>query len=499
MSTLSSVNPFTGEKITTFEETSLEQIPHYLQQVRGAQNELETSPNLRIRILENIYHTLSSELDEIALQITKATGRPIAEVYNLEILPIHQLLLKLLKEPEQLLYEEKIPVLFSTTGRAAWTSRKPYKVVAVVTSRSFAFTTGLANTINALAAGCGVILKCSPHMPLVATLIEDIVHKAAQRSSIPKDIFKLIIGGSKHTIATINAHPDSIIFIGSTNVGREIGSYCAKRFIPHVLELSAHNVAILLDDAEVEHALRGIIWGSFFASGQSCANINTVFVPYHLWTDFSKRIPEAVQALRLGDPSMPTTDIGPLSTPEQQNLISENLNGAIQSGDVSLVSKKEITHESYPGTFSEPAVVAAKSASYPFYSKEFGGPILTMVPYRNLDEGIATLNQNPYGMQLSIWTREPKLGFPLAKQAEVGGVYINDVAYGYAAPNLPWGGTKLSGYGTTHPFHNPSPFTRPVFTAVTPFNPRLSEWWFPYQQSQIDAARAIIKAPLYIR
>ena len=329
-----------------------------------------------------------------------------------------------------------------TATKNLTTVYRPYPVVGVIAPWNFPLVMPGIDVIPALAAGAAVLLKPSEVAPLTAV---EFLRGWTEIGAPPV----LAVGiGYGETGAAVVANADYVQFTGSTGTGRMVARQCAERLIPYSLELGGKDPALVLADADLGRAARGIAWGGMFNSGQVCTSIERVYVEAPVYDEFLEKLANNVRQLRQGQDGRGKQgykfDIGAMATPAQCDLVRRHVDEALANGARAVTGGKLRG----VGTFFEPTVLADVKQSMSCMTEETFGPILPVMKVADEAEAIRLANDSRYGLSATVWTGDKERGVRIARQLDVGAVNINDALVNMFCLPLPMGGWKQSGVGT---------------------------------------------------
>jgi acyl-CoA reductase-like NAD-dependent aldehyde dehydrogenase len=282
----------------------------------------------------------------------------------------------------------------------------------------------------------------------------------------------------------VEAGVDRIVFTGSTATGRKIMAAAAESLTPLTLELGGKDAAIVLADADLERAARGVVFGSFFNAGQTCISIERVLVERPVYEAFIERVTPLVEALRVG---MEDADVGPMVSADQVDVVERQVRDAVSRGARVLVGGRRVE----PGSRCFlPTLLVDVDDAMEVATDETFGPVLAVTPVEDEDDAVGRVNRSRYGLFASVWTRNRRRGEGVARRLEVGGVSVNDVLSHYGVAGLPLGGRRASGFGYRRGLE--------ALDEMSRARARLSDrtglgrefWWFPYS----DRGRRILHA-----
>src|SRR5213078_3778594 len=252
----------------------------------------------------------------------------------------------------------------------------------------------------------------------------------------------------------------------------------ARHLTSVVLELGGKDPMIVLEDANLENAVRGAVWGAFANAGQACASVERCYVHESIAPEFIKRVVAETQMLKQNVGAIEGTDVGAMSSERQLSIVDDHVQDAIGKGAIVLAGGQR--HPGFKGSFYEPTVLTNVDHRMNMMSEETFGPVLPIMTFKSDDEALRLANESIYGLTASVWTRDIARGKRLAERIEAGTVMVNEAVYTHALAQTPWGGVKQSGYGRTHGRLGLLELvsTQHVHINRLSFMPDL--WWFRY-------------------
>src|SRR3989442_3987244 len=277
--------------------------------------------------------------------------------------------------------------------------------------------------------------------------------KACEEAGAPPGVVNLVTGYGETVGARITSHPSLrlISFTGSTDTGRLVASSCAERNAICSLEMGGKNAIIVLDDADVDNAVEGAVWGAFGTSGQRCTASSRLIVHKKVYKQFSKKLVERAKALRIGNGADPAVDVGPVINEDAVDKImgyidiGQNEDGATLACGGRHLTKGEYAH----GYFIEPTVFTHVIPNMRIAQEEIFGPVTSVIPTNSLDEAIEIANGFQYSLSAAIYTQDVNRAFHAMNETYTGIFYVNASTIG-AEVHLPFGGTKATGNGHTY-------------------------------------------------
>jgi aldehyde dehydrogenase (NAD+) len=333
----------------------------------------------------------------------------------------------------------------SELGRKmAYTTRAPIGVVGMITPWNFPVAIPSWKVFPALLAGNGIVLKPSEHAPLCAERFAECLEEAG----LPAGLLN-VVHGHGDPGAAIATHPGvgAVSFTGSVPTGRKVAS-AAMAVGPKVvsLELGGKNAMVVLADADLDLALDGALFGAFGTAGQRCTSTSRLVVHEAVADELVSRIAERAAALRLGDPTDPATDVGPVIDRWAGERIVAMVDRAVAEGAELVLGGSAVDVDGCEGgTFVRPTVLRAER-EVSIARTEVFGPVLTVLTVSSLDEAVDVVNEVEYGLSAAVYTRDVNEALRAVDAFDTGIVYVNAPTIGAEIP-LPFGGTKHTGNG----------------------------------------------------
>ncbi|RHW23780.1 aldehyde dehydrogenase [Nocardioides immobilis] len=326
----------------------------------------------------------------------------------------------------------------TSTGNAL-VRREPVGVVAAVVPWNAPQVLTMLKLAPALVAGCTMVLKPSPETPLDAYLMAEILEEAG----LPEGVLNIVPADrdvSEYLVS--HAGVDKVTFTGSTAAGQMIASRCGQDLRRVTLELGGKSASIILDDADMDLAVGAVEGASLRNAGQACSAKTRLVVSTRRKSELLERLVAVVGGLTVGDPFDEGTDIGPLVTSRQRDIVEGYIASGVAQGATLVVGGGRPALDR--GWFVQPTVFADVHPDMRIAQEEIFGPVLSVLTYEDEDEAVAIANNSVYGLSGSIFTSDEEHGLDLAKRIRTGTVELNGAAAGYEAP---MGGFKNSGIG----------------------------------------------------
>ena len=473
---VASRDPVTGEMWRTYEAASPDAVARAVARARAAQRAWGARPaGERARHLERFHGALYARRHEVSEALTRETGKPLAEALGGEVLVGLDYARFYAAESRRLFAAP----WFTPSSPSMWRKRVrvahvPLGVVAVVCPWNYPFMLAAGVVLPALAAGNAVVLKPSELTPTSGAMLGELLAEAG----VPDGVMTVLQGAGETGAALVGAAVDKVFFTGSVPTGRKVARTCAERLIPCSLELGGSDPAIVLEDADLAHAARGIAWGRFTNAGQTCVAPKRVFVVGDAYEPFLALLARAVESLRAGPASSADSQIGPLIRPGQRALLEAQLADALARGARVVARGTARDGGAEGGAYFPPTLLADVSPEMRVMREETFGPLLPVARARDADDAVARANASEFGLSASVWSRDAVRARALAERIEAGTVAINDVAVVAGMADVPHGGVKASGSGRSHGSHGLLECVRTQTLVADRFGGWAQPWWF---------------------
>ena len=320
--------------------------------------------------------------------------------------------------------------------------REPVGVVAAIVPWNMPQFLIVTKLIPALLAGCCAVVKPAPESPLDALLLADLI----QQTDLPPGVVSVLPGDAKVGQQLIGHRGvDKVSFTGSTAAGKAVAAACAADLKRVSLELGGKSAAVVLDDADPAAVATAVRSASLSNCGQICNALTRILVPANRSHEFVDALAAEMTALRIGDPSDPATQVGPLVARRQQDRVRDYISEGQREGARVVVGGGDMPDGIEQGWYVQPTLFADADNSMRIAREEIFGPVLTAIPYRDEDDAVAIANDSDYGLAGSVFTADADRGLAVAGRVRTGTFGVNQ---GYTMdPFGPFGGVKGSGYG----------------------------------------------------
>lgn len=441
---IASINPTTGKLLQTFTALTEVEIEQKLSKAAQAFTEFRRTPfNQRATWLQNVATLLEQNRQEYGALLTQEMGKPIAEA----IAEVEKSAFVCRYYAEQgANYLADLPI--ATEAAASFIRYQPLGIILAVMPWNFPFWQVFRFAAPALMAGNVALLKHASNVPQSALAIAEIFSQAG----LPTGVFQtLLIGADK--VADLVADPriQAATLTGSEAAGASLAAVAGKALKKTVLELGGSDPFVILESADLDLAVSTAVKARLINNGQSCVAAKRFIVAEAIIGEFKTRFIEGFQRLTVGDPSLPSTQVGPLATPsilldlDQQVQLALAHGAELWWGGKVLQHSHELPEPIRAGNFYAPTILHNLTPSNPIYRQELFGPVAMVLPVPNLETAIQVANATPFGLAASAWTQNPAEQARLIDEIEAGAVFINGMVK--SDPRLPFGGIKQSGYG----------------------------------------------------
>jgi aldehyde dehydrogenase (NAD+) len=390
----------------------------------------------RIAVLERARDLVAERAEEFAQLITAEMGCPITQSRSMQVQGAIATMDAYLAVAPQVSFRS---VRKAPTGNAL-VVREPIGVTAAVSPWNAPFVINAQKVIPALLAGGTVVLKPSTETPLDAYLFAEIMHEAG----LPAGVFNVVAADRQSTEGLIR-HPDvnKVTFTGSTAVGRHLAAMCGEHLRPITLELGGKSAAIILDDADLERTVEALRGASLRNSGQVCSLKTRLLVSERRHAEFVERLVAMVESMRIGDPTLDETEIGPMVSSKQRETVNGYISAGLQEG-ARRVTRADLNDRFDRGWYVTPTVFTDVSPNMRIAREEIFGPVLSVLTYRTENEAVELANNSDYGLNGAVFSEDVERAMSLAGRIQTGTVEINGHRSGYLAP---MGGVGASGLG----------------------------------------------------
>jgi acyl-CoA reductase-like NAD-dependent aldehyde dehydrogenase len=430
-----SINPVTEEVLAEFQEMTPEQVSAILDQARATYRHWrQTSFEQRAGLMRQAGTYLRQNKARLGALITAEMGKPILEA-EAEVEKCAWNCDYYADNAARFLDDEPI----ATNARQSFVAFEPLGTVLAIMPWNYPLWQVLRFAAPALMAGNTAVLKHAGNVPQCALAIEAIFREAG----FPAGAFRTLLVSS-HAVEDIIKDPRiaAVTLTGSDSVGSLVARAAGEALKKTVLELGGSDAFIVLDDADLTGAVQFAVRARFQNTGQSCIAAKRFIIAESVAPEFERRFVEAVGALRVGDPTQRTTQIGPLARGDLRDGLHQQVQASIAQGATCLIGGQPLAGRGY---FYAPTILGDITPAMTVFREETFGPVAAIIRARDTAHAVELANDSPFGLGGNLWTQDVARGIELARQFESGAVFINGMTT--SDPRLPFGGVKRSGYG----------------------------------------------------
>ncbi len=452
--------PFTGEPLAELPVSTPADVARAYDVARASQQRWAATPlATRARVFLRLHDLVLDRQDEVLDLVQRENGKArrhaAEEVFDVALTARHYA-----RSARRYLapvrHSGLVPVLST-----AHELHHPKGVVGIVSPWNYPLTLAVTDAIPAFLAGNAVVHKPDTQTALTALWIRAL----AVEAGLPPDLWQVVVGDGPVVGRAVVDGGDFVCFTGSTPVGREVAERCARRLVGCSLELGGKNPMLVLADADLDRAVEGAVRDCFSNAGQLCISMERMYVVDTVHDEFVDRFVRRVQAMRLGAELDYGPDMGSLISAAQLQRVTAHVDDAVTKGAKVLAGGR--ARPDLGPYFYEPTVLSHVTDDMQLCRDETFGPVVSVRPVRDEDEGVALANDSAYGLNASVWTRDVARGRRVAARIRTGTVSLNETyAAVWGATRSPMGGVKDSGLGRRHGRDGILKYTEPQTVAV---------------------------------
>jgi succinate-semialdehyde dehydrogenase/glutarate-semialdehyde dehydrogenase len=434
-SVIKTVNPFNNALVKSFDEMTEEQIESKINLANEAfKSWKKSAKSERAKLLHRVAELMRIKLDHLAELATLEMGKLIKES-RVEVALCADIFEYYAEQGEKFLSDQPL----ETPTGSAFISYEPLGVLLSIQPWNFPFYQITRSAAPHLMAGNTMLLKHASNVPQCAQAMEDIFLEA----DFPEGVYQnLFIPGSKTAGLLADKRIKAVTFTGSEPAGSAIAAMAGKLVKKSTLELGGSDAFVVLDDADIEQAVEAAVRGRMWNAGQVCVSPKRVIVEEAVAEEFLEKVKAKFTTLKVGDPMEELTDLAPLSSEKAVDDVIRQVQKAVEQGAKLVTGGKRIDRA---GAFMEPTILTDIQPGFAAYHEEIFGPVLMMYRVKDEHAAIELANATDFGLGGTVFSTNQERAIRVARQMDTGMVYINHVTG--IAPELPFGGTKHSGYG----------------------------------------------------
>jgi len=441
--TFENVNPANhNEVLGRFQKSNKKDVNEAISAAENAQKQWrETPAPKRGEILFKVAELLQQQKESLAQDMTREMGKIISETRG-DVQEAIDLTYYTAGEGRRLLGET---VPSELKNKFCMSVRMPVGIVSAITPWNFPLAIPSWKLVPALVCGNTVVIKPATDTPLSVFNFVKIFEKAG----LPPGVLNLVTGSGSEVGTPMTEHEKVklVSFTGSTDTGSLIASSCARNMKQYSLEMGGKNAIIVMDDADLDLAVEGVIFGAFGTTGQRCTACSRVIVHKKIIKKFTDLLVARTKTLKLGDGLKAKTDVGPLINESQRTKVHNYVQIGSNEGAKLLIGGKHATGKDCKnGSFYQPTIFADVAPKMRISQEEIFGPVVAIIPCNSFEQAVEIVNDSKFGLSSAIYTRDVNRAFKAIETLDTGITYINASTIG-AEIQLPFGGTKGTGNG----------------------------------------------------
>jgi acyl-CoA reductase-like NAD-dependent aldehyde dehydrogenase len=432
------VDPSTGRVVRDVEADTQQSVERKHEEARvAAPGWAATALDERVAIVRRFGALMVERREELALALTVETGKPITQSRN-ELAGVAPRLDYFVDHVEAVLARETVHDEAALREVIAY---EPLGVVLNISAWNYPLFVGSNVFVPALLTGNAVLYKPSEHALLSGLAIDELWRDAG----LATGVFQLVIGAGDVGAMLVDLPVDGVFFTGSYATGRRIAEATAARMIPVQLELGGKDPVYVADDVDVEVAAEALADGAFYNNGQSCCSVERIYVHDRIHDQFVSAFVKAVEGFTMGDPNDETTYLGPLTRPQQVEVIEGQVADAVALGATIRTGGGRVANRQ--GAWFEPTVLTGTDHRMRVMREESFGPIIGIQAVTSDDEAVELMNDTEYGLTAGVFSTDEGRARRILDLVDAGSAYWN--CCDRVSPRLPWTGRRHSGIGST--------------------------------------------------
>lgn len=440
--TFTTYNPATGEPLAQVAKASKDDVDRAVEAARNAfdNGKWRKFPvNKRSRVLNKIASIMRARFNELVELEVLNSGKSLSAAQGQVMQSIEDF-----EFYAAAIVAHRGEVNNLPHGFFNYTQKEPVGVCGQIIPWNYPMMMAAWKIAPAIAVGCSVVLKPASLTPLTAIVLTEICHEAG----VPEGVVNIVTGPGASVGDAIVEHPDvdKIAFTGSTPIGKDIMGKASQTLKRLTLELGGKSPNIVFEDADIDAAVYGSIFGIFYNTGQSCEARSRLYVHENIYDQFMEKFVEKTKQLRLGNPMDPETQVGAIINRGQLEVIDGYVKSAIEEGATVLTGGHEVTVDGFEnGYWYAPTIITDVNHDMKVVKEEIFGPVVVVMKFSNEKEAIKLANDTEFGLGSAIWTKDQGTATRVAHQIQAGIVMVNCPFSAF--PGTPFGGYKQSGFG----------------------------------------------------
>ena len=418
-----------------FHSTQIE--PTIVNSMKAQKDWSNLKVNERVKLLKNFVEDFLSKGNVVGEELSRQIGRPISQAAG-ELNGFKERADYMLSIAEKKLMNIDVT---KDNNFKSFIKRRPLGIVFVIAPWNYPYLVAVNSIIPAMASGNTVILKHSAQTPLCA---EQLYQSA--KKTLPKDVFNYLHLNHEDSLKVVSDKRINFVsFTGSVKAGYEVQKATHTKFIDMALELGGKDPAYARYDCNLEKTVENLVDGSFFNSGQSCCGIERVYVDEKIYNNFIELFVSKTYNYKLGNPLQKETNLGPVVKLSAADFIIKQMNRAIDKGAKKMIDENKFNFPKEHKNYLVPQILTNVNHDMDFMTEETFGPCVGIMKVKDEKEAIKLMNDSPYGLTASIWTKDFEIAEKIGNQVQTGTFYMNRCDYLDLA--LSWTGVKETGKG----------------------------------------------------
>ncbi len=428
----------------------------------------------RINIVNNLRQIILHKKEYIIDRILAETKKSRLDALASEIYPVLDHLQFIEQKAYQFLKDQKISTPLALMGKKSQVVYDPMGVILVISPWNYPFYQALTPITTSFVCGNATIFKPSEYTPMKG-LVEEIL----QEAGISLEWVQVVYGDGKKGAQLILEGPDKIFFTGSVGTGKAIMKAASEKLIPVELELGGKDPMIVFSDANIDRAVAGALWGAMTNTGQSCTSVENLYVHEKIYPEFMKLLKRKSAGLTLGSDKDGSCDIGAMTTPLQVAIIKRQYDEMKAKGVAIHSAQWDGKNPVIP-----PMIIEGELEDLSVWKEETFGPLLPVIKFSDEGEVIHLCNQSQYGLSASVWSADKNRCLRVARLLKTGNVSINNVMLTEGNHHLPFGGTKMSGFGRYKGRWGLESFSNIKSILIDGNSSKIEANWYPYTKQK---------------
>ena len=484
-----SLNPATGKEIGESQLHTVDDLNRMVSESQVAQEEWrKLSVKERSKKILKIKDYLVDNIDSLSKTISDDNGKVRFDALATEVFPAIMATKYYAKNAPKFLKQKRIKTgSIALANKRSFVRYEPFGIVGIISPWNYPFAIPYSEIIMALIAGNGVIFKTATETQMVGLALRDVINSA----NLPKGLVQFInLPGRIAGEAFLKSGISKLFFTGSVPVGKTLMKIAADTLTPVSLELGGNDAMLVCEDADIDRAVNGAVWGGLSNAGQSCGGVERIYVHQNIYDKFMEGLKVKVELLRIGLPSDFNTDVGVMTTEKQVGTVKLHLDDALSNGAI-LFAESKLGDNSK--NILTPKVITNVTHEMLMMKEETFGPLLGVMKVENMDEAIELANDSSLGLTGSVWSKNHKNAIELGKGIKAGVITINDHLMSHGIAETSWGGFKESGIGRTHGILGLMEMveSQTIVNDILP-NVKKNIWWHPYSKDLYDGLKSIV-------